>query len=127
MKTQTFGTEIEMTGITRERAAEVIAEYFGTTSRCVGGGYRTYAATDRKGRTWKAMYDSSIVAYKKVNGRKVSAGEDYKTEMVTPILTYDDMEDLQEIIRHLRKAGAMVNTSCGYTSTSGQNVLHRRP
>lgn len=73
MKTQTFGTEIEMTGITRERAAEVIAEYFGTTSRCVGGGYRTYAATDRKGRTWKAMYDSSIVAYKKVNGRKVSA------------------------------------------------------
>ena len=113
MKTQTFGTEIEMTGITRARAAEVIAEYFGTASQYEGGGYKTYTATDGKGRTWKAMYDSSIVAYKKVNGRKVSAGDDYKTEMVTPILTYDDMEDLQEIIRQLRKAGAMVNTSCG--------------
>ena len=29
-----------------------------------------------------------------------------KCEMVTPILNYDDIEDLQEIIRILRKAGA---------------------
>lgn len=27
---QYFGTEIEMTGITRQRAAEVVAEMFGT-------------------------------------------------------------------------------------------------
>ena len=27
---QYFGTEIEMTGITRQRAAEVVAELFGT-------------------------------------------------------------------------------------------------
>ena len=33
IKDQYFGTEIEMTGITRQRAAEVVAEMFGTTSR----------------------------------------------------------------------------------------------
>ena len=38
MKTQTFGIEIELTGITREAAARVIAEYFGTSSYYVGGG-----------------------------------------------------------------------------------------
>lgn len=30
MKTQKFGIEIELTGITRKKAAGVIAEYFGT-------------------------------------------------------------------------------------------------
>ena len=30
MKTQKFGIEIEMTGITRKRAAEAIAQYFET-------------------------------------------------------------------------------------------------
>lgn len=29
MKTQKFGIEIELTGITRKKAADVIAEYFG--------------------------------------------------------------------------------------------------
>ena len=30
LREQRFGIEIEMTGITREKAAEVTAEYFGT-------------------------------------------------------------------------------------------------
>ncbi len=33
--------------------------------------------------------------------------------MVTPILHYKDIETLQELVCKLRKAGAMVNTSCG--------------
>ena len=36
---QYFGTEIEMTGITRQRAAEVVAELFGTRAVCDGGYY----------------------------------------------------------------------------------------
>lgn len=60
MKTLKFGIEIELTGITREMAAKVIVDYFGTASRYEGGSYKTYAAKDNKGRTWKAMYDSSI-------------------------------------------------------------------
>ncbi len=59
MRTQNFGIEIELTGITRERAAEVIAEYFGTESFYIGTYYKTYGAKDRQGRTWKATYDSS--------------------------------------------------------------------
>lgn len=114
MKTQRFGIEIEMTGLTRKRASEVIAEYFGTTSRYVGTGYDTYSATDRTGRVWKCMSDSSITCQKKTeSGRKCIAGREYAVEVVSPILEYDDIADLQEVVRRLRQAGAFVNKSCG--------------
>lgn len=113
MKTQNFGIEIEMTGITREDAAKVIASYFGTSTYYVGGSYFTWEAYDSKGRRWKAMYDSSIKAQKKYGTRRTTAGTEYKCEIVSPILSYDDIEDLQEIIRQLRHSGAIVNESCG--------------
>ena len=36
LKEQKFGIEIEMTGITRAKAAEVTAEYFGTRVKYLG-------------------------------------------------------------------------------------------
>ena len=113
MRTQRFGIEIEMTGVTREKAAEAIAEYFGTESFYIGTYYKTYGAKDRQGRTWKATYDSSIIAQKKSGGRTVQAADEYKCEVVSPILTYGDMADLQEIVRRLRHSGAFVNSQCG--------------
>ena len=113
MRTQRFGIEIEMTGITRKKAAEVIAEYFGTESFYLGTYYKTYGAKDLQGRTWKATYDSSIIAQKKSGGRTVQAADEYKCEIVSPILTYGDMADLQEIVRRLRHSGAFVNSQCG--------------
>lgn len=98
MKKQTFGTEVEMYNITRENAAKLAAEYFGnpTNYRYTGGVYHTWVAFDPQGREWKFMYDSSIRA----------RNDEQKCEMVTPILTYADMETLQELIRQLRHAGA---------------------
>ena len=113
MRTQKFGIEIELTGITRKKAAEVIARYFGTESTYSGGYYQTYKVKDRQGRTWKATYDSSIVAQEKINGRIVPATDDYQCEIVSPILTYEDMSDLQEIVRQLRHKKAFVNNQCG--------------
>lgn len=113
MRAQRFGIEIELTGITREEAAKVIAEYFGTESYYIGTYYKTYGAKDRKGREWKATFDSSIVAQKKIRRQVTSAGDEYKCEIVSPILTYDDIPDLQEIIRQLRHKGAFASEKCG--------------
>lgn len=110
MKKQNFGVEIELTGITRQQAAQVIASYFGTSARYAGTYYQTYAATDRKGRTWKAMSDGSIHTQTR---RGLSAGREYSCEVVTPVLQYEDMEDLQNVVRALRKVGALANESCG--------------
>ena len=46
---QYFGTEIEMTGITRQRAAEKVAELFGTRAVCNGGYYGVWSVTDQEG------------------------------------------------------------------------------
>lgn len=113
MRTQRFGIEIELTGITREDAAKVIAEYFGTESYYIGTYYKTYGAKDRKGREWKATFDSSIVAQKKVRRQVISAEEEYKCEIVSPILTYGDIPDLQEVIRQFRHKGAFASEKCG--------------
>ena len=114
IKNQNFGIEIELTGITRENAAKVIASYYGTTTRYIGTYYQTYGATDRKGRTWKAMSDGSIRTQVKRDGRIVDTNNgSYSCEVVSPILQYEDIEDLQNIVRALVKAGAMANSSCG--------------
>ena len=39
MREQKFGIEIEMTGITRQRAAEVMAAYFSSVASYDGGSY----------------------------------------------------------------------------------------
>lgn len=105
MKKQTIGVEVEMNNITREKAAKVAAEFFGTEryqSTSSRNGYCAWSAWDRSGREWKFQKDVSI------------AGPDSeKCEMVTPILTYDDMETLQELIRHLRRAGAKSDATRG--------------
>ena len=100
MKRLTIGVEIEMTGLTKDTVAKIVAGYFGTTARNVTG-YRWHTE-DAEGRTWKVTSDSSI---------RIDGGE--ACELVTPILTWADIEPLQEIIRKLRRAGAKVNESCG--------------
>ena len=98
MKKQTIGIEVEMNSITRQKAARVAAEFFGTGRyeyTAGRNGYETWSAWDEQGREWKMQKDVSI------------AGPDsQKCELVTPILTYGDIETLQELIRRLRKAGA---------------------
>ena len=114
MKTTRFGIEIEFTGITRRKAAETAAAFFGGTVTH-GVGYDRYTTKDASGRTWSFMRDGSIVPLRKEHGRKVGACDDYKVELVTPILTYgQDMDTLQELIRKLRKAGAFTDPqNCG--------------
>jgi len=113
MKEQRFGIEIEMTGVTRQKAAEVAAEYFGTRSVYLGTYYDTYAALDNQGRQWKFMSDGSIQAQRKEGRTRVEADREYQTEMVSPICRYEDIVPIQELIRKLREAGAITNGSCG--------------
>jgi hypothetical protein len=113
MKEQRFGIEIEMTGITRKAAADIAAAYFGTAANFDGTYYNTYSALDSQGRKWKFMSDSSISAQKKSGRQTVAASDEYKTEMVSPICRWEDIEKIQELIRKLREAGAIANDSCG--------------
>ena len=112
MKNQKFGVEIELTGVTRENAAKLMAEQFGTNEwDYVGGTYSTYQATDQKGRKWKAMSDSSIKTCNEDHNKTLN--EEYECEIVTPICEYEDIELIQKVVRKLKANGAMANSSCG--------------
>lgn len=112
-RTLSFGLELEFTGNTRSSACRVIAEHFGVRTEHIGGSYDAYAATDPQGGVWKIVKDSSIKTTKKSGSSIIAASDLYACELVTPILYYQDIENLQEIVRKLRKSGALVNSSCG--------------
>lgn len=113
MKDQRFGIEIELTGLSRLRAAQVMAEYFGTPVSHDGGYYGIYSVLDGQSRRWKVMSDGSITTEKKEGRRIIPADSTYSVELVSPICRYEDIETIQEIVRKLRAAGAIANASCG--------------
>ena len=105
MKKQTIGVEVEMNNITRQKAAKVAADFFGTgryENTAGRNGYSTWSAWDAQGREWKFQKDVSI-----------AGPDEQKCELVTPILTYDDIETLQELCRQLRHNGAKSDASRG--------------
>ena len=105
MKKQTIGVEVEMNNIERSKAAKLAAEFFGTCryqNTATRNGYMTWSAWDAQGREWKFQKDVSI-----------HGPDSEKCEMVTPILTYTDMDLLQGLVRHLRKAGAKSDATRG--------------
>ena len=108
MKDQRWGIEIEMSGLTRQKAAEVTAEYFGTTATYDGGFYSAWSVLDTQGRKWKFVSDGSIHIHSKRPGLPAEA-----VELVSPICTYDDIPVVQDIVRKLRAAHAVSDQSCG--------------
>ena len=112
---QKFGVEVEMYDITRAQAAVVVKKTLEVWT------HETYviegpgdhlderrihrAGCWRTARIWKIESDSSIAAR--------CAAE--RTELVSPVLTWEQMPLLQQIIRDLRAAGAKSNPAhaCG--------------
>lgn len=119
MKEQKFGVEIEMV-IDRGTVAKALAEHFGTEARYVGGSYRAWVVTGADGRVWKVMRDGSILA-----------ADAKKCELVTPILEYGDLDELQTIVRMLRGLGARSSAAAGcgvhiHVDASAQNARSLR-
>ena len=110
MRNQRYGIEIEMTGITRAQAANCIAQHFGTRATHIGGIYDAYTVRDSQERIWKVMSDGSI---RTENSEGGGEGRLYAVEVVSPICVYDDIPTVQEIVRSLRRSGAVVNETCG--------------
>ena len=99
MKKQTFGIEIETTGLNRRQAAQAIAEHFGTEARYVGDHLDNWVVPMPDGRHWTIERDSSVT--------------DPASELVSPVCRWEDIEMVQEVVRAVRAAGARADRSCG--------------
>lgn len=112
IKHRNFGIEIELTGITRCQATKAVASLFGTEAIHFGGGYDKYSVIDNNGRQWHFVLDGSIKA---VDRFRNTADRSYKVELNSPVLGYEDIPLLQEVIRALRHAGGVTGPQycCG--------------
>lgn len=98
MNERTYGVELEVEGIDRSTAARVVAEVTGGAAVYEGSHLSNWVVTQPDGRRWQVVSDGSL------NGG---------AEVVTPILKWDDMENLQKVVRALRAKGAKASDRTG--------------
>lgn len=100
-----YGIEIETVKRTREQIAWAIHSVVGGHVRHVGvpASYDPWEVEDLRGRKWKVVNDASLT----------NVPSHLRAELVSPVLTYDDLEQLQEVARAIRKAGGKINSQCG--------------
>ena len=93
-----FGIEIELTGINRQKARQIIQE-------TLGGEIMGDSVKLPDGRKWGVKYDSSI---------RTQGGYDNQVELVSPIMNYaTDIDGLQNLVRKVKESGGKTNNSCG--------------
>jgi len=100
-----FGIEIETIGRQRGEVARAIGEVVGGTAAYIGNSisYDPWEVKDARGRVWKVVADSSLN----------SVPRHLQAEIVSPVLAYDDLPQLQEMVRSVRRAGCRVDSLCG--------------
>ncbi len=94
-----FGCELETVGRTREQVARAILSVVGGAVH--GSGGFEVAVIDARGRRWACVHDGSL------SDRVAHA------EVVTPILSEEDIPELQQVVRAVRGCGARVDASTG--------------
>ncbi|WP_419885687.1 amidoligase family protein [Paenibacillus sp. B-A-8] len=109
-----FGVEIEFSGITRHQAAKILVQYFGTTFVKYGGwNNEEFHIPDQQGRIFKIVMDGSVDALCREGNTDVPGTDEYKCEMVTPVLHYSDLPILLGAITALKRGGAITGVNCG--------------
>ncbi len=107
MKLQELGFGIEIETIKRDRGtvANAIQSVVSGSARHIGSPstYDPWEITDGQGRIWKVVTDASLT----------SVTPDLRAEVVSPVLGYDDIATLQDVVRAIRRCGATVDDKCG--------------
>ena len=108
-----FGIEIETVGRDRATVGQAIHTVVGGQSATgitnssfsagVTGSSYGMTVTDLQGREWKVVHDGSLT----------SVPAHLRAEVVSPVLTYADLDTLQQVVRAIRRCGAKVDARCG--------------
>jgi hypothetical protein len=117
-KDSCFGIEVETTNQTRETVARAICSVVGGAIEHVGSpsALDPWHVTDKHGRIWKVVADSSLS----------DVAPDLRAEVVSPVLTYPEIPELQEVIRAVKRCGSRASETCGcHIHVSGEHFTGR--
>lgn len=100
-----FGLELETVSRDRGTVAGAIQSVVGGEVVHVGGSssFDPWEVRDAKNRVWRVVADASLT----------SAPANLRAEVVSPILGYDDIPELQEVVRAVRRCGATTDDRTG--------------
>lgn len=118
---QKFGIEIEMTGITRKQACDILVNEFDMMEiepNRKSARMPNFSLEDAKQRTWEIWLDKSIqpaerYRYKECDTYSDREKNDFCVELITPPLNYNEGEYLKYILDRFKEQGAKVNQNCG--------------
>ena len=102
-----YGVEIETIRRRRDVVAGAIQSVVGGEITRTGGMHDAWEVRDEQGRVWKVVADASLT----------NVGPDLRAEVVTPVLAYEDLATLQEVVRAMRGCRSTVDRSVGCIST----------
>lgn len=110
MRFRRYSVQMDFTGVTRKRAAEILGEHFQKEYEYRGES-ESYAVTDRVGREWVICKADNVEAERFLNGRTVRANFMYQDRLVTPFLYRNDLIHFKAVLEKLNIGGAVVNDS----------------
>ena len=100
-----FGVEIETIKRSRGDVARAIQSVVGGNAEHVGSPscYDPWHVVDERSRTWMIVADASLT----------NVPANLRAEVVSPVLDYEDIQTLQDVVRAIRRIGATVDEKCG--------------
>lgn len=122
---QKYQIKLDITGITRKNAAQIVAEQFSATATSKDGDYEV---KDRLDRLWQFRQNESV----RPECKNVPNSY-YATKIITPFCIRKDMPTIEQMMQSLENAGAITNKSCkmqinidraGHTEKSLQNLVN---
>ncbi|MBM6830317.1 amidoligase family protein [Anaerotignum lactatifermentans] len=110
MRWKKYGVEMDVTGITRKAAAEILADLFQTDYKFQSED-NSYEVKDGAEKTWRIFSSDSIKA-ERYNGEKVvGANYMYQVKLLSPFLYENEFPMLEKALEQLELRGAIVNDS----------------
>lgn len=110
MRWKKYCVEMDVTGITRKSAAEILSKQFQTASvfDLQDNGYHVQ---DQDGRTWRVLPSDNIKAERNNGEKVVGANYMYQVRLLSSFLYENEFPALEKVIQQLELEGAMVNDS----------------
>lgn len=110
MRWKKYCIDMDMTGITRKAAAEILADIFQTEYNFQSD-ENCYEVKDSTDKTWH-IYSSDSIKAERYNGEKVvGANYMYQVKLLSPFLYENEFPMLEKALEQLELRGAIVNDS----------------